>query len=55
MIPHGSGKIPGKDASLREGAALRTEDPELTQVIDSWYSLPDAVRAGITAMVRAAR
>jgi len=29
-------------------------DPELAAVIDAWDRLPEAVRAGILAMVRAA-
>ena len=28
-------------------------DPDLTAVVDSWSRLPEAVRAGILAMVRA--
>ena len=30
-------------------------DPDLATVIAAWDDLPDAVRAGIVAMVRAAR
>jgi hypothetical protein len=29
-------------------------DPELAAVVDAWDRLPEAVRAGIVAMVRAA-
>jgi hypothetical protein len=29
-------------------------DPDLTAVIDTWDRLPEAVRAGIVAMVKAA-
>jgi hypothetical protein len=32
----------------------RQADPDLAVVIDAWDQLPDAVRAGIMAMVRAA-
>jgi hypothetical protein len=32
-----------------------SDDPELAAVIAAWSSLPAAVRAGIVAMVRAAR
>jgi hypothetical protein len=33
----------------------RQTDPELAAVIDAWDRLPEAVRAGIVAMVMAAR
>ena len=33
-------------------ARLVQQDPELRAVIDAWAELPDAVRAGIVAMVR---
>jgi hypothetical protein len=29
-------------------------DPELSLIVDRWLSLPDAIRAGIVAMVKAA-
>jgi hypothetical protein len=29
--------------------------PDLTEIIDAWAKLPDALKAGIVAMVRAAR
>jgi hypothetical protein len=29
-------------------------DPDLARIVDAWPTLPEAVRAGITAMVRAA-
>jgi hypothetical protein len=32
----------------------RQTDPELTAVVDAWDRLPDAIRAGIVAMVKAA-
>jgi hypothetical protein len=32
----------------------RQSDPDLTLVIERWEALPDAIRAGIVAMVRAA-
>jgi hypothetical protein len=32
----------------------RQTDPDLAAVIDAWDRLPEAVRAGIVAMVRAA-
>jgi hypothetical protein len=32
----------------------RQTDPDLATVVDAWDRLPEAVRAGIVAMVRAA-
>jgi hypothetical protein len=29
-------------------------DPELASVVDAWPKLPDAIKAGIVAMIRAA-
>jgi hypothetical protein len=40
-----SGAIEAREAIL---------DPELTAVIDAWPVLPEAIRAGILAMIRAA-
>ena len=41
-----------------ESGALPTQthpiDPSLTALIDAWPTLPEALRAGILAMVRAA-
>ena len=46
----------GESAAL--GAAVSAEnapiDPELRSIIERWPDLPDAVKAGILAMVRAA-
>ena len=39
------------DAPEPKNAAI---DPELRAVADAWPTLPDAVKAGILAMVRAA-
>jgi hypothetical protein len=36
-------------------ALLGQKSPDLALVIDAWSELPEAVRAGITAMVKAAR
>jgi hypothetical protein len=36
-------------------ALLGRNSPELALVVEAWPDLPDAVRAGILAMVRAAR
>ena len=33
---------------------LRARRPELAEVLDSWEMLPEALRVGILAMVRAA-
>lgn len=30
-----------------------TTDPELQTIIDNWPALPDAIKAGIVAMVKA--
>jgi hypothetical protein len=30
-------------------------DPDLTAILDAWPTLPDALKAGIVAMVKAAR
>ncbi len=57
-----SSGITGKTANSGQGAAEsgavgarnRTHDPELAAVVAAWADLPEAVRAGIVAMVRAA-
>lgn len=36
-------------------ARLAQDDPELTAVLTAWPELPEAVKAGIVAMVKAAR
>ena len=54
-------EIPGKNAHSRNsaapGAADDTQnahiDPDLPRVIDAWPALPEAVKAGILAMVEA--
>ncbi len=38
-----------------ESGVLCLSDPDLASVIDAWAFLPDAVKAGILAMVRAAK
>jgi hypothetical protein len=35
------------------GQRAKPDDPDLAALIDSWDSLPEAIRAGIMAMVRA--
>ncbi|HJN11133.1 MAG TPA: hypothetical protein QF564_20765 [Pirellulaceae bacterium] len=58
MILHGSGENYEEHEILREGAAqgaaVTTDYPDLAAVIQSWHSLPDAVKTGILAMVHAA-
>lgn len=36
------------------GAQVGAIDPELGAIIDAWPTLPDAIKAGILAMVRTA-
>ena len=33
---------------------IRQTDPDLTTIVNAWHRLPEAVRAGIVAMVEAA-
>jgi hypothetical protein len=35
--------------------APATDDPDLAAVVEAWPELPEALRAGILAMVKAAR
>jgi hypothetical protein len=42
------------DASGAQSAISRTADPDLAKVIRRWPDLPESVKAGILAMVRAA-
>ncbi|NLX24172.1 MAG: hypothetical protein GXY55_21190 [Phycisphaerae bacterium] len=44
------GLSPGGGVSWRQSG---TADPELVAVVDAWGTLPEAIRAAITAMVRA--
>jgi hypothetical protein len=37
-----------------ESGALVTIDPALASIIDAWAKLPDAMKAGILAMIRTA-
>ena len=41
--------------STAPGQRAAPTDPDLATVVDAWDRLPEAVRAGIVAMVRAAR
>jgi hypothetical protein len=36
------------------GQRAASDDPELAAVIDAWDRLPEAIKAGIVAMVKAA-
>ena len=47
---------PRKTALLASGGAkCGALTPDLAELIDAWPTLPEAIRAGILAMVRAAR
>jgi hypothetical protein len=37
-----------------QGQRAASNDPDLAAVIDAWDRLPEAIRAGIVAMVKAA-
>jgi hypothetical protein len=37
-----------------ESGALRTTDPGLAAIIEAWSGLPEAMKAGILAMAKAA-
>lgn len=54
-IAESSGKTADSAQRAAQGAAHSAPiDPGLRAVIDRWPSLPDAIRAGIVAMVKAA-
>jgi len=63
MIPRGSVENSEKDVNSSEGAAPGAAlsagkvpiDPDLELVVERWSELPDPVKAGILAMVRAAK
>ena len=55
-------ETPGKQGFSQNGCALvaqnpagRSVDPDLQAVVDAWPGLPPAVKAGIVAMVKAAK
>jgi len=62
MIQRVSVEIPEENAHSENcaaaGAAVGSEntpiDPDLAAVVDAWPKLPEAIRAGILAMIRAA-
>jgi hypothetical protein len=49
-------EFPAKTALSDEGGAkagaLATTDPNLASLIEAWPKLPEAIRAGILAMIR---
>jgi hypothetical protein len=54
-----TGNSSGSDQSGAESGALGAReaplDPELAVVVDAWPALPDAIKAGILALVRATK
>jgi hypothetical protein len=48
-------KSGNKGAGFGPATPAKPTDPELAAVIAAWSDLPPAVRAGITALVRAAK
>ena len=51
----GGSKSGNKDAPFSDSAGvLKPTDPELAAVVAAWSDLPQTVRAGIVAMVKAA-
>jgi hypothetical protein len=50
------GKSPSSGGANSDAisAEIRESDPDLLSLIESWSALPEAIRAAITAMVRAA-
>jgi hypothetical protein len=56
---NGSALTPDADATCesacRRSAFSAKNSPNLATVIDAWASLPEAIRAGILAMVKAAK
>ena len=62
MIQHGYIDNGNQDNDLREiekpraapGAAVVTANPDLAAVLSAWPNLPDPIKAGILAMVKAA-
>jgi hypothetical protein len=54
--PAGKSRLPESDAERLAFclAHLTQKAPDLALLVESWDALPDAVRAGIVAMVKAA-
>jgi hypothetical protein len=57
--PKSSGNSGGRDQSGAECGALAAPeaslDPDLAAVVDAWPTLPAAIKAGILAMIGAAK
>jgi hypothetical protein len=49
-------QIPDKDGAISDALSANSDpiDPDLRRLIDAWPTLPEALRAGILAMVAAA-
>ena len=54
QYPNESGSIRPPTAT-RNATRLLPDDPGLAAVVDAWPDLPEAIKAGILAMVKAAR
>ena len=54
-IDLGNNPVEGANPGAARGAAQNTPDAQLAAIIQAWPTLPEAVRAGIVAMVTAAR
>ena len=50
---HHTGSVQSGAESGADGARQAPHDPQLATVIAAWHILPDAVKAGILAMVKA--
>jgi hypothetical protein len=59
VCPVNTRKYSNPDKSAAAGAADGAEtallDPDLQLVVEAWENLPEATRAGILAMIQAAR
>ena len=59
LVPQSSGNNGvGKQSGAECGALGAPEapiDPDLAAVVDAWPRLPEAIKAGILAMIRAAK
>lgn len=52
--PNNELRSPGSPGAHHLPTDTRQSDPELAALVDAWPTLPEALRAGIVAMVRAA-
>ncbi len=55
MQPNESGPIRTPTATAIATTFGTIADPDLAAVVDAWPDLPEAMKAGIVAMVKAAR